>query len=84
MKGSVTSLGSINHHITLVNKMRAMYRNKKSFKELGNMEIWINSRLRRKHGWQQVEQNRLENKRGKADEDDAEDWQDEPEDDGDY
>ena len=48
------------------------------------MEIWINSRLRTKYGWEEVEKNRLEKKKGKAEDEDAEDWQDEPEDDGDY
>ena len=83
-KGSTDSPGSINHHAALTQKLRALYKNKKSSTQISNMESWVNLRLREKYEWDKVEQNRADKKKNSAGDDDGEEWAVDAEDDDDY
>ena len=83
-KGSVGSLGSINHHVILTQKLKALYKKKKEGSQIANMESWVNLRLREKYEWDKVEQNRADKKKNSAGDDDGEEWAVDAEDDDDY
>ena len=83
-KGSVDSLGSINHHVVLTQKLKALYKKKNTHTQIANMESWVNLRLREKYEWDKVEQNRADKKKNSAGDDDGEEWAVDAEDDDDY
>ena len=83
-KGSTDSPGSINHHVGLTQKLKALYKNKTKSAQIANMESWVNLRLREKYEWDQVEQTRADKKKNSANDDNGEEWAVEAEDDDDY
>ena len=78
-------MGSINHHVILTQKLKALYKKKKKeSSQIANMESWVNLRLREKYEWDKVEQNRADKKKNSAGDDDGEEWAVDAEDDDDY
>ena len=74
MKGRVDQPGSIQHHIKLISKMNAVYKNKKTFEAMKTVEEWINLTLREKHGREALEEKRAAKKSKKSKDEDAEEW----------
>ena len=74
MKGREGEPGSIQHHIKLIMKMNAFYKNKKNFEAMKTVEEWINLTLREKHGREALEEKRAAKKSKKSKDEDAEEW----------
>ena len=77
-------MGSINHHVVLTQKLKALCKNKRTSTQIANMESWVNLRLREKCEWDKVEQNRADKKKNSAEDDNGEEWAVEADDDDDY
>ena len=83
-KGEAAKEGCINHHCKLLKKMKALYKNKNIFKSLCSIEALVNKKMREDHQRDEVERRREENGTNRRAEEDAEEWQDEGDDEGDY